>query len=156
MQKILLEEILSYQNENILSRFTDMFAVSDSEAEDIFTETKKFLFVCREQGMFIPDELLIVDEMWHNFILFTKDYQHFCATYFGHYIHHLPASRQEKVQQRLKSETDPEQAASEFNQRLSVVIATVYDKLGQDTVIKWFRQYPQQFSKDIIKSLRRN
>lgn len=151
-----LDQLLTYHNENILSRFTDLFAVTETEADDIFTETKKFLFVCREQGMFIPDELLIIDEMWHNFILFTRDYQQFCQQYFGSYIHHLPASRQEKEQQRQQSQANPDGATEAFNQRLRVVISTVYDKLGEDTVVKWFQQYPSQFSKENIKNLRRN
>jgi hypothetical protein len=150
-----LIEILDYQNEDILSRFTDIFAVSEGEAAEIFTETKKFLYVCREPGVFIPDELLIVDEMWHNFILFTKAYQQFCSQYFGSYVHHLPASKAEKEQGRTAMLEDPEKATQLFNDKLSTVISVVYDKLGRDTVIKWFREYPQLYSKDRIKSLRR-
>lgn len=32
----------------------------------------------------------MLDEMWHTFILFTKDYGDFCHEMFGHFIHHLP------------------------------------------------------------------
>ena len=70
------------------------------EAEAIFTETKKFLYISRQPGVFIPDELLIVDEMWHNFILFTATYQEFCLRYFGIYIHHTPAAKAEKIKHR--------------------------------------------------------
>ena len=152
----LLNEMISYYNEDVISRFTGLFAIEESEAEDIFHETKKFLAICREPGMFIPDELLIVDEMWHNFILFTKEYQHFCTQYFGSYVHHLPASKKEKLLQQQKNAADPEAASREFNERLAVVLSTVYDRFGEETVVKWFSYYPQRYSREAIKTIRRN
>lgn len=32
-----------------------------------------------------------VDEVWHTFILFTRDYTDFCNEVFGRYIHHQPS-----------------------------------------------------------------
>lgn len=32
----------------------------------------------------------IIDEMWHTFILLTKDYAAFCQQYFGEFMHHEP------------------------------------------------------------------
>jgi hypothetical protein len=31
-----------------------------------------------------------VDEVWHAFILFTREYQEFCQAIFGEFIHHAP------------------------------------------------------------------
>jgi hypothetical protein len=31
-----------------------------------------------------------VDEVWHTFILFTRDYSRFCEEVFGFYLHHHP------------------------------------------------------------------
>lgn len=33
----------------------------------------------------------VVDDLWHAFILYTKDYQHFCKNAFGTFMHHTPA-----------------------------------------------------------------
>ena len=33
----------------------------------------------------------VVDELWHEFILFTRDYQDFCRAAFGRFLHHTPA-----------------------------------------------------------------
>lgn len=150
-----LEDLLSYHNEDILSRFTDMFEVTSEEALDIFQETKKFLYVCQVDGIFIPDDLLILDEMWHNFILFTKEYHAFCNRYFHRYFHHLPASKKEKEDQKRKDLEDPEGARTLYLQKLEHVINTVYDQLGEATVIKWFREYPATYSKENIKQLRK-
>jgi len=150
-----LERMLSYTNENIISRFLDMFDMSEDEAKDLFTETRKFLFICQLKDVFIPDDLLIIDEMWHNFVLFTKDYQAFCDTHFGKYFHHLPASKKEKEEQRLKNERDPEIAKTEYLEKLEYIMNLTYDYLGEETVIKWFKTYPIKYSKENIKALRK-
>lgn len=31
------------------------------------------------------------DDLWHEFILFTLDYEHFCKRAFGRFLHHTPA-----------------------------------------------------------------
>jgi hypothetical protein len=31
------------------------------------------------------------DDLWHEFILFTRDYETFCRTAFGRFLHHTPA-----------------------------------------------------------------
>jgi len=33
----------------------------------------------------------VVDDLWHEFILFTRDYQRFCEQAFGQFLHHTPA-----------------------------------------------------------------
>ncbi|NII26454.1 hypothetical protein HB364_15295 [Pseudoflavitalea sp. X16] len=156
MSATTLTELLQYRNEDVLSRFTDLFEVTEAEAEDIFTETKKFLFICRQPGVFIPDELLIVDEMWHNFILFTKEYQDFCAFYFGGYLHHTPSSKAAKTKHRQELAADAAAARKAFHDQLATFMSITYDQLGRDTVVKWFQQYPAQYSKQTIKNLRKN
>lgn len=34
----------------------------------------------------------VVDDLWHEFILYTKNYQSFCQQAFGRYLHHTPAA----------------------------------------------------------------
>jgi len=33
----------------------------------------------------------VVDDLWHEFILYTKNYEHFCKAAFGRFLHHTPA-----------------------------------------------------------------
>ncbi len=42
-----------------------------------------------KQAVAMPSQ--VVDELWHNFILYTRNYQQFCQRAFGHYLHHTPA-----------------------------------------------------------------
>ena len=39
----------------------------------------------------MPSE--VVDELWHEFILYTRDYHAFCSKAFGRFLHHTPAVR---------------------------------------------------------------
>ena len=34
----------------------------------------------------------IVDDLWHEFILYTREYARFCSRSFGHFLHHAPAA----------------------------------------------------------------
>jgi hypothetical protein len=156
MQSTTLAALLQYKNEDVIFRFTDMFDVPEAEAEDIFTETKKFLYISRQPGVFIPDELLIVDEMWHNFILFTATYKDFCARYFDAYLHHQPASKAEKIQQQQQLAADAVSTRNAFKEKLTTFMNITYDQLGRDTVIRWFQEYPQRYSKQAIKNLRKH
>ena len=33
----------------------------------------------------------VVDDLWHEFILYTREYDEFCKQAFGHFFHHTPA-----------------------------------------------------------------
>jgi hypothetical protein len=33
----------------------------------------------------------VTDDLWHEFILYTRNYQRFCQQAFGHFMHHTPA-----------------------------------------------------------------
>jgi hypothetical protein len=147
--------IMAYQNEDVISRFTDQMDIAPTEAEDIFAETKKFLYLSQVPGIFIPDELLIVDEMWHNFVLFTRDYHDFCLDHFGRFVHHQPATLHEKQAYRTARLENPEASREAFDQKLGTMLSATYDHLGQDTVVKWFSTYPGQYSPENIKNLRR-
>ena len=155
MEKERLPSLLSYQNENIISRFVDLFAVEEEEARDIFQETRKFLYLSQKPGVFIPDDLLIIDEMWHNFILFTSEYHQFCQTYFNAYLHHIPASKDEKIRRQIARQTDAEKFKQTHLKRLGELMSITYDHLGEETVVKWFREYPEKYSVAAIKSLRK-
>lgn len=151
-----LRRMLAYRNEDVISRFTDQFAVSEAEAEDVFTETIKFLYLSQLPTVFIPDDLLILDEMWHNFILFTPAYHAFCDAHFGgSYFHHVPATKAEKRQRQLDRAADAEQARQVYLAKLSDLLGATYDHLGEATVLKWFQHYPEQYSKARLTALRR-
>ena len=67
--------------------FATREGISLEHAEEYFVEVMKFLFLVR---MFPKDKLtpsVRLDEMWHAFILQTKDYERF-SKLLGRFIHH--------------------------------------------------------------------
>jgi hypothetical protein len=51
-------------------------------------------FVCylkaQEKNVAMPSQ--VVDDLWHEFILYTRNYAQFCRNAFGGFLHHTPAA----------------------------------------------------------------
>ena len=50
-----------------------------------------FLAYLMSGGKFVAMPSRAADELWHEFILYTRDYRDFCAQAFGGFLHHTPA-----------------------------------------------------------------
>lgn len=143
-----LAEALAYQNEDIVFRFAKVFQVPFEEADDIFTEVKKWLWVGRlrqPERLLIHGPLRIIDEMWHNFILFTRDYVTYCDEVYGGYVHHAPVTRRElEAHARRVASLDMRGRARERRRQVAQMrfIAT---HLGVDTLRKWYVEYPSKY-----------
>lgn len=90
----LLSELLAYQNKQVVTHFCHHHPeFSYAQAKELFTDLLAWMGLNsyrkkngRSTYLFGP--LLILDEMWHTFILHTREYFSFCQTYFGDYFHH--------------------------------------------------------------------
>jgi hypothetical protein len=145
--------------ENIIAGFMDRYDVLHEEALEIFEETKKWLFLAaqiEDDRLFIDQPLLIIDEMWHTFILHTKQYYNFCFSNFKKLIHHLPTLPQEKEAYNLAFETNPAQMMKKHENMMKKQFSLIYDHLGSDTLLKWYETFPQKYTADYIKSIKKN
>lgn len=62
------------------------------EATDLFQEVKKYLVLCDvHRSRPIPMFSRRVDEVWHQLVLFTAQYDELTRTFFGKFVHHDPA-----------------------------------------------------------------
>ncbi|MFC4159844.1 glycine-rich domain-containing protein [Chitinimonas lacunae] len=50
-----------------------------------------FLFNLQAKGHLVAMPSQVVDDLWHEFILYTRNYQEFCRQGFGRLLHHTPA-----------------------------------------------------------------
>ena len=148
-----LDDVLAYSNSDVVYRFQKTYGVSREQSEDIFIQVKKWLWLSHQhrragigKGLFIDRPLIVIDEMWHNFVLFTIEYAAFCRKYFGYYIHHAPATEAEDregkatygalgLDERMRARKDLLRPQYEF----------IYDHLGRDTLTKWYFEYPKVF-----------
>lgn len=84
-----LDAVMAYDNRDVVARYEDKLGLSRSEAETLFLDTKRFLYLCATAAVgYVPPPK--VDAGWHEFILFTADYEAFCFDFFGHFVHHEP------------------------------------------------------------------
>lgn len=146
-----LEDVLKYRNENVVYGFRLAFDVDEEEAEDIFVETLRWLWYCNHpdsrKSRSIDKPLLVIDEMWHTFILYTVDYFKFCKEYFGRYLHHAPTTKEGKEQYRSRTKKEKRQSKED---ELSIK----YDVLGKETFIKWYHTYPEKYTQEKLLTLR--
>jgi len=152
-----LNEILKYKNDKVIRRFLDIYDVDLKEAEDIFKEMLKYLYLSsytenqRKEDSTLPSlgitfQMLVIDEMWHAFILNTRDYQDFCETYLSQFIHHPPAAYG-----RNRDTLNEEKEKEAFSQTAGYI----YDVLGADTAQKWFSKYADQYSVEKLLELKK-
>ena len=158
-----LDHVLECENEQlVIEGFMDRYDVTQSEANDIFHETKKWLWLASKAqlighgGLFIDKPLLIIDEMWHTFILHTRLYYQFCIKNFKEVVHHIPTSRQDKLAAQKARELQPEIEAEKHEAKLRKQYSLIYDELGPDTLVKWYNTMANKYTPEYIKSIRKH
>jgi hypothetical protein len=71
----------------------DHVVESAEEAEALFREVKRYLvMVAADRTVVWAMHSLRVDQVWHQFILFTRQYIDYCRQNFGRYIQHAPST----------------------------------------------------------------
>lgn len=81
--------ILNYRNDAVIQRFSQEQNLSLAESEECFVEMLRFLIHTNKSNQPCSPSKR-VDEMWHTFIIYTKDYRNFCYEYLGQFIDHVP------------------------------------------------------------------
>jgi hypothetical protein len=92
----LRDEALAYEAPFLIEKLLkDHVADTAEEAQILFTEVKRYLVACysgEDRTRLWEMYSLRIDEVWHQFVLFTREYVAFCERYFGRYVHHNPSN----------------------------------------------------------------
>jgi hypothetical protein len=67
-------------------------ALTTKDCQLVAQALRQFFLAYQQSGqqpVAMPSQ--VVDELWHEFILYTRDYQDFCKRAFGQFLHHTPA-----------------------------------------------------------------
>ena len=70
--------------------------LNDNDLKEVERGLRQYFHVSLHAGnkmASMPSQ--VVDEAWHNFILFTKNYSVFCKSALGRFLHHVPAEAME-------------------------------------------------------------
>jgi hypothetical protein len=144
---------LDYQNEAIVRRFLRRYKISIEDANDLFRETKRWLWLCANTPdgveLKINDALYMIDEMWHEFIVFTKDYSDFCTSRLGKYIHHIPVTQEERDTQDRRFHENRERYRAEREAYFYQFFGAIFDMLGRETLYRWQVMYRQKYSPEV-------
>ena len=65
--------------------------LTEPQLELVFRALREYFHLCRKANsklLAMPSQ--VVDVAWHEFILFTRNYQRFCQKGLGHFLHHTP------------------------------------------------------------------
>ena len=66
--------------------------LKNEQLDLVFRGLRDYFYMCnraRRRMVSMPSQ--VVDDAWHEFILFTKTYQRFCRRAVGRFLHHTPA-----------------------------------------------------------------
>jgi hypothetical protein len=87
-----IPELLAFEAPYLEAKLLRLGVVETrEEARGLFQEVKKYLVLAeRQQQRSIPMFSVRVDEVWHQFVLFTAEYAAFCARFAGRFLHHVP------------------------------------------------------------------
>lgn len=66
--------------------------LSTKECQLVAQGLRQFFLAHLKSGRkFVSMPSQVVDDLWHEFILYTKNYRQFCQHAFGRFLHHTPA-----------------------------------------------------------------
>lgn len=151
-----IEAALEYDNPELIQKFLDRYSVTREEALDIFDETKKWLWFAanaKDCDLSINDSMYMIDEMWHLFITFTKDYADYCDKNFGKFIHHFPVTQQERDAAAKKFRKDPDAYKKERIEKFRAQFKEICKVLGKRTLYKWQMMYREQYTPEARQKL---
>ena len=145
--EVTLERALAYQNEAIPRRFMEDWAVSIEDARLLFDDVKRYLwanYTTRWQMTF-RGPLGILDHMYHQFILFTKEYRLYCHDVYGEFVDHEPISYIAKQQQEAELAADPDGVRRQVLEERDWQRRVIAEKLGVDVLLRWYVDYALKY-----------
>lgn len=142
IKAVRLKDLLAYKNERVINRYVRDHGGTYAESERVFGELMKWFFLDHRYtveghwknkgedafslGMF--DEIQKLDDMWHEFILFTSDYAEFGKTYLGYFEDHNPF------------DMDPPKTPEQLERDRAGMYRFIKATLGPELLRSWYQR----------------
>ena len=125
-----MPDALAYRAPFLIEKLLKDHVVDTAEeAEALFTEVKRYLVLNQvDRSRIWKMYSLRVDEVWHQFVLFTAEYVDFCKVQFGRYVHHSPSNAPDRGQ----ADRAPEATFAEFGERYRELFGVDLPELWDD------------------------
>ncbi|HEX7065040.1 MAG TPA: hypothetical protein VF199_08210 [Bacillales bacterium] len=124
--------------QKVKQRVLDRGNIKESEYDWYLLEMKRFL-IMTALLKYVPMYNDKVDDIWHEMIMFTKEYETLCREFIGELIHHVP---------NLKREPNPPQRAW-----FDWCYSRFFD-MGNETTSMYGEFYRYPLSKQLISEFR--
>lgn len=86
----LWKQIMEYDLSIVTATFAHRNPEFRDQAEVLEKECRRFLYLAAVVPHLEHAPTKPIDEYWHTFILFTREYTNFCEKVIGKYLHHKP------------------------------------------------------------------
>lgn len=89
-----LSALLQYDCPSVIHHFCNHHPqYSEQDGRTLFKDLLAWMWLSQQRNKsdkktYLFGPLLVLDEMWHSFILHTRDYVNFSNQFFGEYFHH--------------------------------------------------------------------
>jgi len=91
------KEMPTLQNSSVEKRIAQHMNINIGAAHQLFLDLQKFLWMSAQSDKAcIPAPL--IDDAWHEFLVFTREYEMFCTEYCGGFMHHQPHHSEEATE----------------------------------------------------------
>lgn len=139
-----LEEILKYKNASVINRYQKYYPEKAKIAHGLFEDLLRFFWgtkkhaLDKKQNPHLPEldfvyvmdqDMQEIDQMWHVFLLYSRDYMNFCQFYFGEFLHHQPDLL-----------PGLEEKQFDFENNLFKFLNYNCELLGEETMERWFSE----------------
>jgi hypothetical protein len=153
-------EALTYEAPFLIEKLIKNAVVDTAEEGDaLFREVKRYLVLAHQDQDHVWNMYsLRVDEAWHQFILFTRQYMDFCHRYFGRYIPHNPSNAPKVEFVRPVEKTSFEQFHARYQELFGEPLPDVwYDErtvtLNRRLFTRWAGPLTVRVAGDMIELL---
>ncbi|MFA6608931.1 MAG: hypothetical protein WCT07_03415 [Candidatus Paceibacterota bacterium] len=86
----LWNSILNYDLSVVTKTFKERNPEYAADAEILEIECKRFMYLAAVAPNLDLAPTKPIDSYWHQFILFTPEYEEFCRKFNGYFVHHNP------------------------------------------------------------------
>jgi hypothetical protein len=87
---VIINKAIDFPMDHILRRYALDNELDWETAKEHEREVKRYLALCAINPQVSYGMKGQIDELWHTFIMFTREYQKFCREVAGSFIHHVP------------------------------------------------------------------
>ena len=91
-----IDEALNLIPVEVIERYRLDFELSPEDALFHTGEFVRYMAMCADRPHADYGMAGQIDEVWHTFILYTRDYAKWCNEVFGRFMHHVPTPPEEK------------------------------------------------------------